>query len=207
MAVVEAWETAFAEAAQQDGIVLEPQTFEWASEPGHLALAAMADASGDPETMQRAEIGVPALEQIFNRLNGLTPVLYACRINKPYMAVLVHEPSGTLVEVDDVLHFTTPRLQSLDLYPPEVPLGYDVKAYRELCREHAPTSDKWRFGLASKTFGFHGLQRERAYHDAVRDIAAWAMGRPPLVRVPALDGDGEAAYGRARDALLSTLGS
>ena len=50
-------------------------------------------------------------------------------------------------------------------------------------------------------FGFGGVQRERAYHDALRDLATPAMGHPPLVRISAVDGDGEAAYVRHRDAL------
>ncbi len=200
-------EEALAEAAARDGIELEPQMFAWASEPGHLAVAYLADQTGNPDIMQRAEIAVPALEQMFSRLRGLAPVLQSCRVNKPYMPVLVHMPTATLVEVDDVLHFTTARLTTLDLYPAEVPLGFDIGEYKALCREHAPTSDRWRYGLASKTFGFHGLQSERAYEDAVRDLASWVMGFPPLLRVAAIDGDGEAAYARIRDKLLSRLGS
>ena len=176
-------------------------------EPGHLAVSYLADQSGMPDVMQRAEIAVPALEQMFGRLKGLMPVLHSCRVNMPYMAVLVHMPSATLVEVDDVLHFTTQRLTTLDLYPAEVPLGFDIKEYKELCREHAPTSDKWRYGMASKMFGFHGQQNERAYQDAVRDLAAWVMGLPPLLRVPAIDGDGAAAYARVKDALMSRAGA
>lgn len=205
MAVVQDSETAFAEAAAKDGIALEPQTFEWAAEPGHLALEELADETGDPGVMQRAEIGVAALSQIFNRLNGLVPVLHACRINLPFPAVLVHEPTLTIVEVDEVLHFSTPRLQTLELYPREVEVGFDVEEFKDLCRTHAPQSDRWRYGLASKCFGWHGLQRERAYHDAVRDIAAWVMGYPPLVRIPAIDGDGLAAYERATDDLHRRL--
>lgn len=205
MGEVAVCEEALAEAAANDGIKLEPCQFEWASEPGHLAVAYLADQTGDVEVMQRAEIAVPALAQMFTRLKGLMPVLHSCRVNKPYMPVLVHMATGTLVEVDDVLHFTTGRLTTLDLYPAEVPLGFDMKEYEELCREHAPTSDRWRYGLASKTFGFHGLQNERAYEDAVRDIAAWVMGLPPLIRVPAIDGDGTAAYERVKDAMLSRL--
>ena len=206
MAVVADAGVAFAELAAKDGIVLEPQTFEWASEPGHLTVDDLADETGDPGVMQRAEVGVAAIKQIFNRLNGLVPVLDSCRGNKPYAAVLVHEPTLTIVEVDEVLHFSTPRLQSLDLYPHEVKVGFDIEAHKELCREHAPQTDKWRYGLASKTFGWHGLQRERAYHDALRDIAAWVMGYPPLVRIPAIDGDGKAAYERAKDELRARLG-
>lgn len=205
MADVEPWEETFAQAAAKDGIELEPQSFHWASEPGHLAIGALADQTQNPEVMQRAEIGVPALEQMFQRMGGLAPVLYSCRVNLPYPATLMHEPTATLVAVDGALHFTTPRLNTLKLYPGEMRIGYDVKEYKELCEEHAPTSDKWRYGLASKMFGWHGLQKERAYQDAVRDIGSWVMGLSPLIRVPAIDEDGEAAYERAKDELHGKL--
>ncbi len=205
MAEVAVWEEKFAEAAAKDGIVLEPQSFHWASEPGHLAVGALADQTGDGEVMQRAEIGVPALEQMFQRMGGLAPVLYSCRVNLPYPATLMHEPTATLVSVDDVLHFTTPRLNTLELYPGEMRAGYDVKQYKALCEEHAPKADKWRYGLASKMFGWHGLQKERAYQDAVRDIGSWVMGFSPLIRVPAIDEDGDAAYARVKDELHDKL--
>ena len=47
------------------------------------------------------------------------------------------------------------------------------------------------------------MPRERAYHDALRDLATPAMGLPPLVRIAALDGDGVAAYLRHREELAS----
>jgi len=201
VAVVQDCDSAFAEAAARDGLALEPQTFEWASEPGHLAVEGLADATGDPGVMRRAEIGVAAMAQIFDRLNGLNPVLESCRVNLPFAAVLVHEETLTIVAVDDVLHFTTPRAQSLELYPAEVVVAFDIERFKELCREHAAQTDRWRYGLASKCFGWHGLQKERAYRDAVRDIAAWVMGYPPVVRIPAIDGDGAAAYEGAKDDL------
>ncbi len=58
-------------------------------------------------------------------------------------------------------------------------------------------------GLPAKAFGFGGVLRERAYHDALRDLATPAMGHPPLVRIAATDGDGAAAYRRHRAVLLS----
>ena len=58
-------------------------------------------------------------------------------------------------------------------------------------------------GLPAKGFGFGGVPRERAYHDALRDLATPAMGHPPLVRIAAVDGDGAAAYRRHRPALLA----
>lgn len=206
MAEVEVWEEAYAAAAAKDGVELEPQTFTWASEPGHLAVSYLADQSGDPGIMQRAEIGAPALQQMFRRMKGLDPVLQSCRLTKPYPAVLVHMESATLVELDCNLHFSSARLLTLDLYPGEIPLGFDIKEYKELCRENGPKVDRWRFGLASKCFGFHGMQNERAYHDAVRDIAVWVMGLPPLFRVPAIDEDGAATYERSKAKLAKRLG-
>ncbi len=205
MAVVQDCESAFAQAAATDGIALEPQTFEWASEPGHVALEVLADETADPGVMQRAEIGVAAISQIFNRLNGLVPVLHACRVNLPYAAVLVHGPTLTIIELDELLHFSTPRLQSLELYPREAQVAFDIEEHKELCRAHAAETDRWRYGLASKCFGWHGLQRERAYQDTVRDIGAWVMGYPPVMRVAAIDGDGEAAYERAKADLQRRL--
>ncbi len=64
----------------------------------------------------------------------------------------------------------------------------------------------WTRGLVAKGFGFGGLQRERAYHDALRDLAVPAMGHPPPVRIAAVDGDGAAAYRRNRRSLAALRG-
>jgi hypothetical protein len=60
--------------------------------------------------------------------------------------------------------------------------------------------------LTAKGFGFGGMQRERAYHDAPFDLATPAMGHPPVIRIAAVDGDGAAAYLRHRASLLELLG-
>ena len=39
----------------------------------------------------------------------------------------------------------------------------------------------------------------------MRDIGAWVMGLPPLIRVPAIDEDGEAAYAAVKDELHGKL--
>ena len=56
-----------------------------------------------------------------------------------------------------------------------------------------PRTDAIDRGLAAKGFGFGGVPRERAYHDALRDLAVPAMGHPPLLR-RGVDGDGAEAY-------------
>ena len=77
-----------------------------------------------------------------------------------------------------------------------------ARMWAPLCRELAPRTDAIDRGLAAKGFGFGGVPRERAYHDALRDLAVPAMGHPPLVRVAVPDGDGAAAYAAARRSLF-----
>ncbi len=86
-------------------------------------------------------------------------------------------------------------------------LGFDRDEHAALCRELRARTDGLSRGLPAKGFGFGGVARERAYHDALRDLATPAMGHPPLVRIPALDGDGAAAYARRRAALAPLAGA
>jgi hypothetical protein len=176
-------ERAFAAAAAHDGIRLERAKEPWLNQRGHLGLPSAASAARS------------ALDAIFEALDGDV----AAQSRKKLIALpgdFVHPPSGTLIEVDESQHFTSFRLATLDLYPPDAPLGYDIDEYRALCREWAPRSDRYRASKAAVGFGDLGRQRQRAYHDALRDLAAPEMGRPPVVRVAAPHRDGATAYER-----------
>jgi hypothetical protein len=194
---------AFAEAATRDGIVLEGASFDWLCEQGHVGLERVAKARRDPALVGPVVAALETLRAIYARLKGDESVLHAARENLFLAVGLVHAPSGTILEVDGTPHFTSFRLTALDLYPADARVGFDLEEHRALCREWAATSDRLSRGLAAKGFGFGGVQRERAYHDALKDLATPAMGHPPLIRIAATDGDGAAAYARHRDALLS----
>src|SRR4029077_15563515 len=103
--------------------------------------------------------------------------------------------------------FTSFRAAALALYPDDVPVAFDVQEHSALCDAWAARSDGIGRGLPAKGFGFGGVQRQRAYQDALRDLATPAMGHPPVVRIAAVDGDGGAAYHRPRASLLRLLGS
>jgi hypothetical protein len=192
----------FAQAAARDGIELtDGVTFDWLCEQGHVGLERVAKAHRNPAIVEPVKAALRALAGIYARLKGDPAVLLAARENLFLPVDLVHEPSGTLIQVDEREHFTSFRLTALGLYPPGVQLGYDIEEHRRLCEELAPETDAIGRGLAAKGFGFGGVARERAYHDALFDLAAPAMGHPPLLRVTAPDGDGAAAYERARGRL------
>ncbi len=197
---------AFAKAAARDGIALERASFDWLCEQGHVGLERVAKARRDPAIVAPVIAALAVLERICARLRGDVTVLHAARENLLLPCDLVHAPTGTIVEVDGREHFTSARLAALELYPGDAAVGFDVAGHAALCRELRAGTDLLSRGLPAKAFGFGGVLRERAYHDALRDLAAPAMGHPPLVRIAAADGDGAAAYARHREALATLAG-
>lgn len=198
---------AFAEAAAVDGFVLVPQqTFDWLTEAGHRGLEAAAMERRDPKLRVPVTAAVEALQAMYDRFGGDAAVMRSLRRNLLLTVDLVHEPTGTVIELDESKHFTSFRAITLDLYPADARLGFVPDEYRELSRKWARESDRYQRSFAAKGFGFGGRQRERAYRDAVLDLGAPAMGLPPVLRIVALDGDGAAAYERERDRVASALG-
>jgi hypothetical protein len=196
---------AFAQAAAEDAIALGSRSFDWLCEQGHVGLERVAKSRRDPTLVGPVKTALELLGAIYARLGGDVSVLYASRENLLLPVDLVHEPTGTLIEIDESPHFTSFRRAALDLYPADVAFGFDVHEHQQLCEEWCPRMDGLARGLPAKGFGFGGVQRERAYQDALRDLATPAMGHPPLVRIVAPDGDGEAAYRRRRASLVALL--
>lgn len=181
-------ERRFAAAAAADGIDLMRSREPWLNQRGHLGFPAeIADVAS-------------TLEVIFLALGG-DLAAQASKRTTALPSHFVHPPTGTLIEVDEHQHFTIHRLTSLDHYSAITPLGFDRERYRALCRCESPRADRYFASKPAVAFGAGGRQCQRAYFDAVRDLATPAMGRPPLVRVDAVDRDGGAAYARAAASL------
>ncbi|GAB2732917.1 DUF7255 family protein [Arthrobacter bambusae] len=186
-------QAAFRAAAALDGIQLEPAKVPWINQRGHFGL---------PE---RAVIAAAPLDDIFADLGGQTDV-YKSKRTTALQGDFCHEHSRTFIEIDEIQHFTTFRLRTLERYPGSIPLGFQLEEYLALCRQHAPRADKYRVTKEAVGFGQGGRQRQRAYYDALRDLSIPCMGHPPLIRIPILDGDGAAGYAANRDLVRSALG-
>jgi hypothetical protein len=171
---------------------LEPTTFDWYCEQGHVGLERVAKARRDPAIVEPVIAALEKLSAIYARLGGDESVLHAARANLFLPVEHFHAPSRTVVCIDGPEHYTSFRLTALSLYS-------DDEEQMELCRRHAPSSDRVDRGLAAKGFGFGGRQRERAYHDALLDLGAPAMGLAPVIRLP----DGDDVQGRLRRLLGS----
>ena len=186
-------ESAFQAAAAADGIVLVRARVPWINQRGHLGL---------PE--QAAPV-LPVLDEIFKTLGGIEPEQAA----KKAMVLpgdFLHVESGVFIETDEEQHFTSHRLVTLSLYPNDVPLGFDLDGYKRLCETRAHKADRYRASKPAIGFGPGGRQRQRAFNDALRDLVTPLMGHPPLIRVPAPDRDGAAAYAAVRDRLRAAVG-
>lgn len=96
---------------------------------------------------------------------------------------LVRLDTGTLVEVDEVQHFTSARLTALCLYPRDVSLGFDLDEYLALAEQWRGRGDRaFAYKTAREFPGTAGRQRQRAYFDAVRDVLAPFLPCPRLIR-------------------------
>jgi hypothetical protein len=171
----------FAAAALEDGVRLKSRRFPWLTRRGHLDLPAEAEGT------------VAALRRIFIDLGGSEQRL-ADAHSVPLTSDFYFEPSRTLVEVDEFQHFTTARFQTLTMYPKDAVLGFEIEHYTALCAKTSIRADKYFPNKAGGAFGPGGRQRQRAYNDALRDLAAPAMGHPGVIRASALDQSGFNAW-------------
>jgi hypothetical protein len=65
----------------------------------------------------------------------------------------VHPPTGTVIQVDGREHFTSFRLATLELYPAEAVVGFDLGEHQDLCRSLAGETDGLSRGLARPRSG------------------------------------------------------
>lgn len=183
-------ERAFCAAAAADGVVLVGVRHRWLTQRGHLGLPEIA-----------APV-VPLLAAIFDALGGDSARLASARTT-PLPNDYFHEPTRTLVEVDEYQHFTSARLLTLRMYPEGQPLGYDLDTYIGLCEQNRSRADRYRHAKDAACFGAGGRQRQRAYNDALRDLAAPAVGHPGLIRAAAVEQDGQRAWDTVRSRLVT----
>lgn len=184
-------EAAFGAAAANDGLILERGSIPDLSDAGHLDF--------DPILPSRA-----VLAAIFDDLGG-GEVDLRTGSHRPLPLDWVFPEGQLIVEVDEAQHFTSDRLQTLCRYPADANVAFSIAEYRVLCHALSSTSDRYRIAKEARGFRRAGGRRaQRAYFDAVRDLAAPDFGWR-VFRVPAGHGNGEKAYREVRERLWSSL--
>lgn len=159
----------------------------WLNNRGHLYLE---------------EIGAPIdlvnrLREIYLVLGGDEDALASKRAGSDPTPDFLYGPSGHLLELDETQHFTTDRRLTLEMYPSPLNLGFDIEAYSALCDTWNATADRYRAAKQTRDFPHPGGRRaQRAYFDALRDLAGPALGNGPVIRIPAPECDSSLAYRR-----------
>lgn len=93
-----------------------------------------------------------------------------------------------ILEFDEVQHFSTARLATLDAYPKDIRLGFKPEDYRRLCSIHSGAADKYRMTKSVPEFPHvGGRTKQRALFDCIRDFAAINNGLNPIVRISEFD--------------------
>jgi hypothetical protein len=118
--------------------VLGSWSFDWLCEQGHIGIERVAKARRDPALVAPVTAAVEQLEAIYARLNGDVSVLHAARENLLLPVDLVHDPTGTVIEVDESAHFTSFRLAALELYRADASVAFDLDDTRRSAERGAP---------------------------------------------------------------------
>ena len=148
---------------------------------------------------------VGALADIHRALGGNASALATKRGGNPPTPDLIHVPTGRIIEVDEVQHFTTARGETFDHYPSDTPLGFDDTEYRDLITTWHPKADRAFAHKVSTDFPqVGGRQAQRAYNDALRDLLAPVFTHHPVIRIPVPNRTLDTALERLQVALAAT---
>lgn len=179
--------------AREAGIELVPgSALPWLTNRGHL----------NPVLHEAVSDGaLNMLRTIHQRLGGDELALANKRSGSGLRPDFLLPSAGLIVEVDEIQHFTSDRLLTLELYPDQTQLAFDVDEYRGLIRRWGSVADGYRAAKRAVDFPRPGGRRaQRAYFDAVRDLAAPSFGWVVL-RVPAPECDASIAAARLTERL------
>lgn len=184
-------ETRFKALALGEGISLATGLIEGLSGRGHL----------DSTLVERVPTEtVEAISQIYLELGGDESLLASKRASSLRLDFLLPR-ERCLVEIDEIQHFTSARSKTFDHYPSNVELLFDPEGYQALVRRWKLKADGYRRAKTAVDFAFPGgRQAQRAYFDALRDLAApFLFGS--VLRVPVPECSGDIAFQRFLTAL------
>ncbi len=92
-----------------------------------------------------------------------------------------------IIEFDELQHFTEYRFQTLQYYPEEIRVGFDLDKYKSWCIQNAAAAlRKGAVGYRKPKSEFpfeNGRAAQRALFDACRDLLPHRYGLNPTVRI------------------------
>lgn len=93
-----------------------------------------------------------------------------------------------IIEFDNLRHFTEYRLKTLEHYPSNIRLGFNMNEYQESCKKHGEEAfwDGSHYGNRNETGEFPffgGRAAQRALFDACQDLLPSKNNLNPTIRI------------------------
>lgn len=93
-------------------------------------------------------------------------------------------PFNCLVVIDEFYKFSSYRLKSMELYPPNLKVFFNLQEYKQLCIKHMEEADEYQKGIKRPDFDFEGgATAERAMMDFFLDLKPPFYGLNPTLRL------------------------
>lgn len=96
-----------------------------------------------------------------------------------------------IFEFDEHQHFSSARLKTLELYPPDLQVNFSIDEWKSMCRMYKDKADKYRKSKTTTDFNFYGGRTaQRAYLDCFRDLLPQQHGLKPTLRINEFEVEG-----------------
>lgn len=89
-----------------------------------------------------------------------------------------------IFEFDEFQHFSSARLKTIEHYPTNLKLNFDLKTWKNLCLTYKDRADNYRKAKTTTDFNFAGGRTaQRAYLDCFRDLLPEVQELNPTLRI------------------------
>lgn len=124
------------------------------------------------------------ISKVFTQLNGDTLGNQSKRTVSLDCDAYFGGQFNFLFEFDEFRRFTSARSKTLELYPSDLQLNFDIKQWKKYCQKNMDKADKYRQKKTTVDFTFPGGRTaQRAYLDCFRDLLPTIHGLRPTLRI------------------------
>lgn len=124
------------------------------------------------------------IDKIFNSLNGDLNANQTKRSVSLDCDAYFGGQFNFIFEFDEFQHFSSARLKTIENYPTDLKVNFDLLAWKKLCQTHKDKADNYRRTKTTTDFNFvGGRTAQRAYLDCFRDLQAEIQGLSPTLRI------------------------
>ncbi len=130
----------------------------------------------------------PVIDKIFKTLKGNQTANFSKRTTSLKCDAYFGGQHNFIFEFDEYQHFSSARLQTINLYPDNLRTNFSITDWKKMCEQNKLRADKYRHSKTTKDFNFTGGRTaQRAYLDSFRDLLPKYNGLNPTVRISDLE--------------------